>query len=169
MSMTNITESPDQGSAPEGWRPQHETAPSVMRADEPVFARYVGMAGLMFFTLGAAAWLLGYTPLGTRIRPELGKFFISGGLLGRPLHAARAPLRHHPRPRPGGRGAPQLTAEISTFRQTALGHATTASRVQMALDDRTVDTGGEFVRGVWGRGFPCPACPILPTFRLFGG
>src|SRR4051812_18940019 len=35
----------------------------------------------------------------------------------------------------------------------------------MAPGDTTVDTGGEFVKGVGDPGFPSPECPILPRLR----
>ena len=39
---------------------------------------------------------------------------------------------------------------------------------QVAPGAKTVDTGGEFVWGVWNRGFPYPSGSILPKFRLIG-
>src|SRR6266403_1478939 len=55
-----ITERPDDRPtpAPGEWRPARESAPSVLREDEPRVARGVGILGLFFIGLAVAAMLL---------------------------------------------------------------------------------------------------------------
>ncbi len=63
MSSNAITEEPDPQAPAEGerWQPLRETAPSVMRPEEPGVARTVGFLGLFLLLLGALSLLLNLT------------------------------------------------------------------------------------------------------------
>jgi ABC-2 type transport system permease protein len=88
MSGKTMAEQIDQGKLPGDWRPHRETAPSVMRADDPTLARWLGLVGLMLVTLGGVALLAtvgGYT---SRINPLWGTLFLVMGLALLLFHAA---------------------------------------------------------------------------------
>src|SRR5947208_3219344 len=88
MSGKTITEKPDQGKLPGDWRPHRETAPSIMRADDPTLARWLGLVGLMLVTLGGVALVAtagGYT---SRISALWSTLFLITGLALLLFHAA---------------------------------------------------------------------------------
>ncbi len=70
------------------WRPQRETAPSVMRADDPMLARWLGLVGLMLVTLGGVGLLATRWGMGSRISPLWGTLFLIIGLAMLLFHAA---------------------------------------------------------------------------------
>lgn len=74
--------------ATDPWRPSRETAPSVMRSEDPTLARWFGLVGLMLLTLGSVA--LGAMGLGyaSRISPVWGSCFLISGLALLLFHAA---------------------------------------------------------------------------------
>lgn len=56
--MSAITESPESGLPPPGpYKPVRETAPSVLAAEEPTVARWVGFIGLFLVLVGGASLL----------------------------------------------------------------------------------------------------------------
>jgi ABC-type transport system involved in multi-copper enzyme maturation permease subunit len=78
-----------------GWQPPAETAPSVVRPDEPLLARVIGFVGLLLFVLGAlvyvrnimgreAVYLFGIFRFG----PGMGVVFFITGVCGLLYHAA---------------------------------------------------------------------------------
>src|SRR5262249_37472595 len=75
------------------WRPAGETAPSVVRTDEPLFARIVAMVSFSALVLGGFILLMHLLGRPTLFGPAWGQFFMTvflvygtGGLL---FHAAR--------------------------------------------------------------------------------
>jgi ABC-type transport system involved in multi-copper enzyme maturation permease subunit len=81
-----ITERPESSSPPE-WGPLRETAPSLVRVDEPTLGRIVGFIGLLFLALGgtslglhAAGWTRG-------LGPTWGSVFAIAGLACLLFHA----------------------------------------------------------------------------------
>ncbi len=72
------------------WRSVRETAPSAMTKDDPTFARWMGMVGLMLLTLGSVA--LAALALGSSTRvsvsPVLASFFCVLGLAFLLFHAS---------------------------------------------------------------------------------
>jgi hypothetical protein len=72
-----------------GWQPPQETAPSVMREEEPTFARYVGLVGLMLVALGGAALFARMVGMQSRIPPDWGGILLMTGLGGLLFHATR--------------------------------------------------------------------------------
>jgi ABC-type transport system involved in multi-copper enzyme maturation permease subunit len=88
MSSKAITERPESP-LPGAWRPLRESAPSIMRADEPGFARWVGLIGLMLITAGTIALVasaLGSTRLA---HPGIGVMASLLGLAALLFHAFR--------------------------------------------------------------------------------
>ncbi|HXG10438.1 MAG TPA: ABC transporter permease [Gemmataceae bacterium] len=81
-----ITERPEYREAAGDWQ-SHETAPSLVRVDEPTLGRFVGFVGLMCLALGGTA--LGLTAAGwTRgIGPTWGSIFSIAGLACLLFHA----------------------------------------------------------------------------------
>ena len=55
MPSKAITEKREQGSTSDLWRPARETAPSVVRAEDPTVARWLGLGGLLLVTVGSVA------------------------------------------------------------------------------------------------------------------
>src|SRR5262249_12465825 len=73
----------------EDWHAARETAPSIIREDEPTFARVVGLIGLISVTLGTAAIVAYGRGVAIRISPAFGGFFSIIGLACLLFHAAR--------------------------------------------------------------------------------
>jgi ABC-2 type transport system permease protein len=89
MSSKGITEKTQPESPPRGWSPSRESAPSILREEQPTVARIFGLVGLMLITIGCAVLAtvgLGYS---SRIPPVLGAFLLFLGLTFLLLHAAR--------------------------------------------------------------------------------
>src|SRR5258708_2282508 len=57
--MSNAIVPQSEEARPVGWAPTAETAPSVLREDQPGFARFVGLAGAALVTFGGAALIIG--------------------------------------------------------------------------------------------------------------
>jgi ABC-type transport system involved in multi-copper enzyme maturation permease subunit len=89
MSSKGVIEHDLPDATPEGWHGTRERAPSVMREDQPTFARWVGLFGLMSLTLGTATVVAGASGLGTRINPIVGSFMSIVGVACLLFHAAR--------------------------------------------------------------------------------
>ncbi|HLN29287.1 MAG TPA: ABC transporter permease [Gemmataceae bacterium] len=88
MSSKAVSERSEQESAPGGRRPNRETAPSVIKADDPTLARWLAFVGLMLATLGLVA-LVAWTRYGaSRISPFWGSLFVISGLALLLFHAA---------------------------------------------------------------------------------
>jgi ABC-type transport system involved in multi-copper enzyme maturation permease subunit len=87
MSSKVVAQSPDDAPLPDGWRGHRETAPSLLRKDEPQFARWVGLIGLMLVTLGSIAMFGSAIRIGSR--PFLGSLFAITGLACLLFHAFR--------------------------------------------------------------------------------
>lgn len=87
MASRAIREKPEPGALKDGLRTRRETAPSIMRAQDPRLARWLGLVGLMLVTLGSVA--LTATALGyaSRISPVWGSFFSVTGLALLLFHA----------------------------------------------------------------------------------
>jgi ABC-type transport system involved in multi-copper enzyme maturation permease subunit len=73
---------------PDGWRHQRETAPSVMAKDDPTFARWLGLAGLMLLTLGSVALVAIAVGTTTRISFVFASLFSIVGVSCLLFHAA---------------------------------------------------------------------------------
>jgi hypothetical protein len=82
-----ITEKPEAGPSGGDWQVLRETAPSLTRADEPVFGRIVGFIGLMCLALGGTALLLNAVGWGRGIGPLPGSIFAIAGVAGLLFHA----------------------------------------------------------------------------------
>jgi hypothetical protein len=65
-----------------------ERAPSVMRADEPLVARYLAMLGLIFVAVGCSSLLAGRMNWPYLIRPWLGAILLVPGIGLLLYHAA---------------------------------------------------------------------------------
>lgn len=74
--MSAITESPESGGLPPigPYKPARETAPSVMAAEEPTVARWVGFIGLFLLLVGGASLLL------VRMESKRGLGALAGGV-----------------------------------------------------------------------------------------
>jgi ABC-type transport system involved in multi-copper enzyme maturation permease subunit len=90
MSSKTLPEQQADHEAPPGrWQTPRETAPSLVREDEPRVARMVGLVGLSALVLGTVAVLFYATGRVSRIGPGLGSLFAVVGLGGLLFHAAR--------------------------------------------------------------------------------
>jgi ABC-2 type transport system permease protein len=90
MSGKAITEKkPERDAQPSRWQPMRETAPSILREDEPRIARIVGLIGICSLVLGTVALVSFAYSYGSRIGPGLGSLFAVVGLGGLLFHAAR--------------------------------------------------------------------------------
>ena len=85
---SKLTETPESGAPPDSWRHARETAPSVMSKDDPTFARWLGLVGLMLLTLGSVALGAVAFGAGSRVSPVFAILFCVVGLAGLLFHAA---------------------------------------------------------------------------------
>lgn len=87
MPSKALTEKREQGSTADLWRPARESAPSIVRAEDPTVARWLGLAGLMLVTVGVVA--LTATALGKAswIGPFWGSLCSVGGVALLLFHA----------------------------------------------------------------------------------
>lgn len=90
MPSEAITTGREDVPPPGDWKPAQESAPSVMRQDEPRVARIVGTWGLMFTGLGGLILLLAKAnpSWSMRISPFWASLFVEFGLFGLLYHAA---------------------------------------------------------------------------------
>jgi ABC-2 type transport system permease protein len=72
---------------PTDWGPIEERAPSTVRADQPLVARYIGVVGLMLTVVGTSALFAWWWGRPYLIGPVLGFFFLVLGVGGLLLHA----------------------------------------------------------------------------------
>lgn len=82
--MTPLPEKSQNG----GWEPSPETAPSILRQDEPGFARFLGLAGAALTGIGGAALLINRFYHPSALGSDWGTFFLVIGLAGLLFHAA---------------------------------------------------------------------------------
>src|SRR5438132_14261102 len=87
MSTKAIKPKRDETSMLAGWQPMTERAPSVVRADQPIVARYAAMIGLMCATVGASALIAAWWGRPYVVGPGLGFFLLALGLGGLLFHA----------------------------------------------------------------------------------
>src|SRR5205823_4789071 len=64
-----------------------ETAPSLIRADQPMVARYVAVVGLLFTTVGASALIASWWNRPYLVSPGWGFFLLAVGVAGLLFHA----------------------------------------------------------------------------------
>src|SRR2546423_1403964 len=89
MSTDVAPERHDEEDRDEPWRSPREAAPSRGRAEEPTFARRVGMVGFMLLALGSLALALHATGrTSALIGVNLGSLFVMVGLALLLYHAA---------------------------------------------------------------------------------
>jgi ABC-2 type transport system permease protein len=72
----------------EGWQPGRETAPSLMRQDEPTFARVIGMVGAALVIFGGLILLLTRSGRTMAVGPGWAMLWLALGLAGLLFHAA---------------------------------------------------------------------------------
>src|SRR5579871_4574502 len=87
MSTKTIKPRRDEGPLEGGWDPIAERAPSTVRADQPLVARYIGVVGLMLTVVGVSALFAWWWGRPYLIGPVLGFFFLVLGVGGLLLHA----------------------------------------------------------------------------------
>jgi ABC-type transport system involved in multi-copper enzyme maturation permease subunit len=88
-AMSRAVTEHDQDARADGFRLPREAAPSIVRADEPTLARWIGLVGLMLVTLGSVALVATVANFASRINPVLGSFFFITGLACLLFHAFR--------------------------------------------------------------------------------
>jgi ABC-2 type transport system permease protein len=86
--MNLTSEKPDRAAGPDGWRSRRETAPSTMAKDDPTFARWLGLVGLMLLTLGSVALVAIAAGTTTRISFVFASLFSIIGVSCLLFHAA---------------------------------------------------------------------------------
>lgn len=83
-----ITDKPESSSPQlSDWKPLQESAPSLIRVDEPAIGRVVGFVGLMLLALGGTALLLNALNVARGIGPLLGSIAAIGGVALLLFHA----------------------------------------------------------------------------------
>jgi ABC-type transport system involved in multi-copper enzyme maturation permease subunit len=87
MPSKAITEKPEPHSPSELWRPARETAPSVVRAEDPTLARWLGMTGLLLVTVGGLALIATALGRGSWIGPIGGSLCTVSGIALLLFHA----------------------------------------------------------------------------------
>src|SRR5438105_4555168 len=133
MSSKGITEKTAPESPPRAWSPSRESAPSILREEQPTVARIFGLVGLMLITIGCAVLAtvgLGYS---SRIPPVLGAFLLSLG-----LHRAE-----------GNGGCPGLSRSPCQWRAGWIGFPGCPGPVGAATPDRALGIG------------PCGECAVV--------
>lgn len=85
MSNKGIQE---KRSEPREWLPPRERAPSILREDQPNFARSLGLTGLALLVIGAAALIVYASGRASRIGPGWGSFAAVLGVGFMLFHAA---------------------------------------------------------------------------------
>lgn len=90
MSSKAITEKQREERTPGDWQPLRETAPSMMRDDEPQVARFIGMAGLFLVVLAVAVFVISWAwPNRPSLIPVgLARFLLVVGIGSLLFHAA---------------------------------------------------------------------------------
>jgi ABC-type transport system involved in multi-copper enzyme maturation permease subunit len=87
MSTKAIKPRRDDGPLQSGWDPVAERAPSVVRPDQPLLARYIAVIGLMLAVVGASALAAAWWGRPYLVGPGLGFFCAALGVGGLLLHA----------------------------------------------------------------------------------
>jgi ABC-type transport system involved in multi-copper enzyme maturation permease subunit len=88
MSIKAVQDQKDDAPLSAGWQPPPETAPSLVRAAEPTFARVIGFTGLLLMTIGAAALLASFLGWNSRVGPGWGLVLFITGVCGLLFHAS---------------------------------------------------------------------------------
>jgi ABC-2 type transport system permease protein len=87
MSSDAITE-PGRGPSNSPWGPSRETAPSVLRGDDPTFLRAIGLISAMLVSFGGAVLIFNLMRSGALIGPGVAILIIEMGVAGLLVHAA---------------------------------------------------------------------------------
>jgi ABC-2 type transport system permease protein len=87
MSKAITERQGDRGSGRD-WEPEIETAPSLLREDEPTLARTVGTMGAMLVIFGGLALLLNVLGTTERVGIPLASIILTVGVIGLLAHAA---------------------------------------------------------------------------------
>jgi ABC-2 type transport system permease protein len=91
MTTKGITEKTEPGMSQASWLAGRETAPSILREDQPTVARVLGMVGLMLVTVGCAVLVTLAAGYASRVPLWLGGILFVIGLAFMLFHAARDP------------------------------------------------------------------------------
>jgi ABC-type transport system involved in multi-copper enzyme maturation permease subunit len=90
MTMSKaVMENEEYQPPADSWHVARETAPSLVREEEPTFARWLGLVGLLTFTLGTATIVASAGGIATRVNPVYGSFLSIFGLACLLFHAIR--------------------------------------------------------------------------------
>ncbi len=87
MPSSAITQPPESRSGGD-WQTQTETAPSVMRTDDPTIARFVGLASAGLVIFGGMALILQAAGRVTPLAIGFATFLLTAGIAGLLFHAA---------------------------------------------------------------------------------
>src|SRR5207237_4466698 len=80
-------EKPEYSSPSNLWRPSRETAPSLVRAEDPTVARWLGLIGLLLVTVGGVALVATALGRGSWVGPIWGSLCTVCGLALLLFHA----------------------------------------------------------------------------------
>jgi ABC-2 type transport system permease protein len=86
--MSNAIMPPSHETARDGWATTPETAPSVLREDQPGFARFLGLAGAALVTFGGAALIIGRVRGAAAIGGGWATVVLTVGIAAMLFHAA---------------------------------------------------------------------------------
>src|SRR5579871_5691505 len=87
MPSKAITENLERSATPDLWRPAREVAPSVVRAEDPTVARWLGLTGLLLVTVGSVALIATALGRGSWVGPIWGSLCSVTGLALLLFHA----------------------------------------------------------------------------------
>src|SRR5947209_19959550 len=87
MPSKAVHEKLDRPAASDFWRPARETAPSLVRADDPTVARWLGLIGLLLVTVGSGALVATALGRGSWVGPIWGSLCSVTGMALLLFHA----------------------------------------------------------------------------------
>src|SRR5438128_4254897 len=87
MPSKAATEKSEHGSTSTLWRQVRETAPSVVRAEDPTVARWLGLIGLLLVTVGSVALVATALGRGSWVGPIWGSLCSVTGMALLLFHA----------------------------------------------------------------------------------
>jgi hypothetical protein len=87
MPSKAISQPPTNRPAASPWQ-ANDTGPSVIRSDDPMVARFIGMAGAVLVILGGVPLLLAVSGRVTPLGPGMATLFLAAGIVGLLFHAA---------------------------------------------------------------------------------
>jgi ABC-type transport system involved in multi-copper enzyme maturation permease subunit len=87
MPSKAVTEKPEYSSPSNLWRPARETAPSLVRAEDPTVARWLGLVGLLLVTVGGVALVATVLGRGSWVGPIWGSLCSVSGIALLLFHA----------------------------------------------------------------------------------